>query len=233
MDFSQKNLSRLLLLLFIVILLSAVSDYRLHLPVLQLIIPYKQQSSQHLSFIAPTTIIMGNSSSSSGSLCCIALDEMSITDENTLRTKSAFNANKLQGRLNVKDMLTAEERYALKTSKDMLGTASINEGSYSFSSISSKSSTRSVDGNNNKAVDDEKWSKIVGVHRRFDSFSDMDEGRNDTSECCKCIGDEVRASISNYDESAGDALVSYYQSESEAHSHRHNLRSRGGDDRRE
>jgi len=127
-------------------------------------------------------------------------------------------------------MLTAEERYAIKTSNDIPGTAAINEGSYSFSSISSKSS--SVNGNNNKAGDDKKWSKVLGVDRRFHSISDMaDEGRNDTSECCNYIGDEIRASISSYDEAAGDALLSYYQSG--ADNNRRNVRPRGDGDRRE
>eukprot|EP00979_Chaetoceros_neogracilis_P009652 scaffold2192_cov268-Chaetoceros_neogracile.AAC.54 len=157
---------------------------------------------------------MGNSSSSSPSACCISLDEISSSDENTLQMKSTPNAQNESSvkRKELWKIITSEERGALKSSISIPGGTDIEEG-YSLSSISSKSSGSK---GGTKDADDAQCKKSIdinGSYRDPHHYCNMDEMRNDDAECYHCASNEIRVCASSYDESAEAALVSYYQAE--------------------
>lgn len=177
---------------------------------------------------------MGNSSSSSAaSACCISFDEISLSDENTLQTKSTFNAQKNTSvkRKALWNTFTSEEREKIKSSMNIPDATDIQEG-YSLSSISSKSSSSKQQDSNKD--DYRQITKLLGMDgscKDPHAYHNMDEMRNDAAECCNSTRDEIRAIASSYDESGEDALMSYYQAGSGIN--RRISRLRGDNDTRE
>ena len=150
---------------------------------------------------------MGNFSSNS-SACCIPLDDSFMVDDNTIVTKGTFRqACKSQKMKKLNKLLTREERLAMK-SDECAPSARKIDTEFSFSSISSKSS--SVNGDSMSS-------------RSKHNHHEIDETRNDIAECCNSTHKELRIDASN--ESADDILNEYYDDS--------DFQIRGGSGRRE
>ena len=130
---------------------------------------------------------MGNASSfnSKSSLCCIPLEDISETDDNTLKCST----RQLGLHPKTADILTPDEINALKSSNKVPGVSEI-KGDFSFSSLSSKDSSKGA------------------RERENEHIYHVDEMRNDCAVCNE-YSDEERID-SSYDEGATEALNSYY-----------------------
>ena len=186
---------------------------------------------------------MGNSISSdtNASVCCIPIEDFSVSDESTIRAKPYTKKNMIRSsEFQVEDsnLLTREEKDAITSNKTVPTGAKIQEG-YSFSSISSKSSSANssrtgVQGQQQLEKEQRKNNTIFISNRRhhLHHHHEMDEMRNDACECCNSMSDEIRANVSSYDETTTAALNSYYSPDSRRGTmyHQRNANSRSTSD---
>lgn len=148
---------------------------------------------------------MGNVASfdTNGSVCCIPLED--VSDDNTIKNVSS--------RKDSMNLFTREEKSALQSLKTAPGSIGINK-EHSFSSLSSKSSSKS----NHAETNCRRIARKKANGREGYFHHEMDEMRNDYTESCKSIGDEERVGASNEEN-----VESYYYSSPSRHS-RENLR---------
>jgi len=146
---------------------------------------------------------MGNATSleiTSRSVCCISLEDTQLSDENTIKITS-------NPRGSAANLFTREEKAALQSSFKATPESIKIENENSFSSISSKSSSKSIQ-------QEDKLQKMK--KNRFTNSNrnriEIDEMRNDNTECYKVMSEEERVGISSYEEVLTEDVDFYYYS---------------------